>query len=229
MRPRPCRARSRTRRHSGAVLHAGNDQTLSVSFTPTDTTDYTTATKTATINVDKAMPFITWANPADITYGTALSSTQLDATASVPGNFSYTPGAGTLLNAGAGQVLSASFTPTDAMDYTAAAPTSTINVEKATPTLNVSAPGGAYDGTPFAASVTIHGITNSSETALEGVTPILAYYVGSSTSGISLGSTPPTQAGTYTVIASFGGTTDYASTRSAHCLLRSAWVVRQSH
>ena len=97
----------------GAVLHPGNDQTLSVSFTPTDTTDYTTATATATINVDKATPSIAWANPADITYGTALSSTQLDATASVPGNFNYTPGAGTLLNAGAGQVLSASFTPTD--------------------------------------------------------------------------------------------------------------------
>ena len=199
----------------GSVLHAGNDQTLSVSFTPTDTTDYTTATAKATINVDKATPSITWAKPADITYGTALSSAQLDATASVPGSFSYTLGAGTFLNAGAGQVLSASFMPTDTMDYNAAAPTSTINVDKATPTLNVSAPDGAYNGTPFPASVTIDGITNSSETALEGVTPILAYYVGSSTSGISLGSTPPTQPGTYTVVASFGGNTDYTSTRSA--------------
>jgi hypothetical protein len=199
----------------GAVLHAGNDQTVAVSFTPTDTTDDSKATATATINVDKATPSITWANPADITYGTALSSTQLDATASVPGSFSYTPGAGTFLNAGAGQVLSASFTPTDTTDYTTAASTSTINVDKATPTVNVSAPGGAYNGTPFPASVTIDGITNSSETALEGVTPILVYYVGSSTSGISMGSTPPTQPGTYTVVASFAGNTDYASTRSA--------------
>ena len=50
---------------------------------------------------------------------------------------------------------------------------------------------------------------------MEGVTPILAYYVGSSTSGISLGSTPPTQPGTYTVVASFAGNADYASTGSA--------------
>ena len=79
---------------SGTVLHAGTGQTLSVSFTPTDTTDYNTATATATINVDKAMPTITWANPADITYGTALGAIQLDATASVPGTFTYTPALG---------------------------------------------------------------------------------------------------------------------------------------
>ena len=46
-------------------------------------------------------PAITWSNPADITYGTALSGTQLDATASVPGTFVYSPAANTVLNAGA--------------------------------------------------------------------------------------------------------------------------------
>ena len=50
----------------------------------------------------KATPTITWATPADITYGTALSATQLNATASVPGTFVYTPVAGTVLNAGVG-------------------------------------------------------------------------------------------------------------------------------
>ena len=86
----------------GHGLDAGTGQTLSVTFTPTDTTDYTTAAATATINVDKATPTITWSNPADITYGTALSATQLDATASVPGTFTYNPPAGTVLNAGHG-------------------------------------------------------------------------------------------------------------------------------
>ena len=42
-----------------------------------------------------ATPTITWANPADITYGTALGATQLDATASVAGTFAYTLAAGT--------------------------------------------------------------------------------------------------------------------------------------
>ena len=76
---------------SGTVLHAGNNQTLSVTFTPTDTTDYTTATQTTTINVTQATPTITWPTPAAITYGTALGSTQLDATR-CPGTFAYTPG-----------------------------------------------------------------------------------------------------------------------------------------
>ena len=98
---------------AGTVLDAGQGQTLSVTFTPTDTTDYTSVTTTATINVQQATPTITWANPADITYGTPLGATQLDATASVPGTFAYTPAAGTVLKAGAGQVLSVTFTPTD--------------------------------------------------------------------------------------------------------------------
>ena len=110
------------------MLKAGNSQTLSVTFTPTDTADYNTATKTVSINVQKATPTITWANPADLVYGTALGSTQLDATASVPGSFVYTPAAGAVLNLGSGQTLSAAFTPTDATDYAAASKTASINV-----------------------------------------------------------------------------------------------------
>jgi probable HAF family extracellular repeat protein len=52
-------------------------------------------------------PTITWANPTDIVYGMPLSATQLDATASVPGTFTYMPAAGTVLHAGAAQTLSA--------------------------------------------------------------------------------------------------------------------------
>src|SRR5208282_1461961 len=98
----------------GTILAAGNNQTLSVLFTPTDTTDYTTASATATINVLQATPTISWANPGNIVYGTALSTTQLDASASVPGTFVYSPAAGTILGAGTGQTLSVAFTPTDA-------------------------------------------------------------------------------------------------------------------
>ena len=75
------------------------------------------------INVLKATPVITWATPADITYGTALSATQLNATANTPGTFVYTPVAGTVLNAGAGQTLSVTFTPTDAANFTTATKT----------------------------------------------------------------------------------------------------------
>ena len=45
---------------AGTVLAVGNNQTLSVSFTPTDTTDFTSATATATINVTAATPSATF-------------------------------------------------------------------------------------------------------------------------------------------------------------------------
>jgi hypothetical protein len=83
----------------GVILNAGT-QTLSVTFTPTDTTDYTTVTQTVSLTVTKASPVIIWNNPAAITYGAALSTIQLNATATVGGSFAYTPAAGTILNAG---------------------------------------------------------------------------------------------------------------------------------
>lgn len=93
------------------------------------------------ITVNKATPVITWANPAPIIYGTPLSSTQLNASASVPGTLVYTPAAGTVLNTGANQTLSVNFTPTDAVNYNAVTGTNVlITVNKATPVVNWSTP-----------------------------------------------------------------------------------------
>src|SRR5207237_696685 len=129
------------------VLNAGAGQTLSVSFTPTDAANYTTASKTVNITVLKATPVITWATPTDITYGTALSTTQLNASASMPGTFVYTPAAATVLNAGSAQTLSVAFTPTDAANYTTETKTVSINVLKATPVITWSTPADIIYGT----------------------------------------------------------------------------------
>src|SRR5205814_1093950 len=137
---------------AGVVLNAGTAQTLSVAFTPTDSANYTTASKTVSINVLKATPTITWPTPADITYGTALSATQLNATASVPGTLVYTPAAGAVLNAGAAQTLSVAFTPTDAANYTATSKTVSINVLKATPVVTWSTPSDIIYGTALSAT-----------------------------------------------------------------------------
>jgi hypothetical protein len=172
-----------------------------------------------TLTVNRATPTLTWPNPADIAYGTPLPSTLLDATASIAGSFTYTPAAGTVLKAGAGQTLSVSFKPTDRTDYATATATATITVTRATPALTVSASGGTYDGTPFPATVAIAGgipgLDNTPAASLEDTTPILTCYEGVGTSGTSLGPTPPTAAGTYTVVARFPGSTDYAPTQSA--------------
>jgi hypothetical protein len=66
----------------GAVLSAGQSQTLRVTFTPTDTADFTGASGSTTLNVDPATPTLSWPAPAAIVSGTALDGTQLDATAS---------------------------------------------------------------------------------------------------------------------------------------------------
>ncbi|MBT0895792.1 hypothetical protein KI811_18490, partial [Geobacter hydrogenophilus] len=74
---------------------------------PTDAATYTTATKSVTLTVNKATPTITWAAPSAVYVGSTLSSTQLNATASVAGTFTYTPASGTVLNTVGTQTLSA--------------------------------------------------------------------------------------------------------------------------
>ena len=93
----------------------------------------------------------------------------------------------------------------------------TLTIIPAKPTISVSAPGGTFDTSPFAATVTLSGAGNDIRPAatLENVSPELTYYVGSGTSGTDLGSTPPSAPGTYTVIAAFPGSTDYAATQSS--------------
>ncbi len=78
---------------AGTLLSAG-DQTLSTTFTPTDAADYTTATASVPLTVNRATPTLTWMTPAPITYGTLLSAAQLNATANVAGTFVLHPGCG---------------------------------------------------------------------------------------------------------------------------------------
>jgi uncharacterized repeat protein (TIGR02543 family) len=91
------------------VLAVGK-HTLKVTFVPTDP-KFETIETTVEIEV-LAKARVTWANPASIQEGTALSGTQLNATASVPGIFTYVPAAGTMLAPGK-YTLRVTFTPTD--------------------------------------------------------------------------------------------------------------------
>ena len=139
---------------SGAVLTAGS-QTLSVTFTPTDTNDYTNATTTVQLTVNQATPSITWAQPAPIAYGTALSGTELNASSAVAGTFAYTPAASTVLSAGP-QTLSVVFTPTDTTDYTTANASVNITVDQQA-SLTAPANGSVLSGSSAAFSWTVGG------------------------------------------------------------------------
>jgi hypothetical protein len=108
---------------------------------------------------NKTTPIITWATPVAITYGTALSSTQLNATASVAGSFVYTPASGTVPTAGT-NTLSVNFTPADTTNYYTASGNVQLTVNKVTPTVSVW---------PMASTIT-SGQTLASSTLTGGCT-----------------------------------------------------------
>ena len=124
-------------------------------------------------------PVITWANPASIVYGTSLGAAQLNATASVAGAFVYTPPAGTVLNVGAGQALSVTFTPTDATNYTTATRTVLIDVVVSTgpPVITDVTPASGAIGSGV--TVTGSGFTGTTTVTFHGVSA--AYTVVSDT------------------------------------------------
>ena len=88
---------------------------------------YNASATTSVLTLNKSTPTISWATPAAITYGTLLSATQLDATASVQGTFLYSPAAGTMPAAGT-DTLSVTFTPSDSGDYSTAMASVSLSV-----------------------------------------------------------------------------------------------------
>ena len=190
---------------SGTVLNAGANQTLSVTFTPTDTTDFTTATGSVSLTVNKATPMVNWATPAAITYGTALGSTQLNATNSfngvaLAGTFAYTPASGTVLNAGANQTLSVTFTPTDTTDFTTATGSVSLTVNKATPSITWATPAAITYGTALS-STQLNATASYNGATLAGTFAYLPV------SGTVLGAGSQTLSATFTPT----DTTDYAT------------------
>ena len=145
---------------AGTVLGVGQ-HTLQVDFTPTDAANYTNVSQNVSINVTSATPTITWSNPDDIAYGTPLSSTQLNASASVDGNLVYTPTNGTMLSAGQ-HTLQAEFIPEDTTNYTNASANVTMNVTQATSEITWDNPadivyGTALNGAQLNATASVNG------------------------------------------------------------------------
>jgi sugar lactone lactonase YvrE len=188
-------------------VHTFTDVILRTAGSPTVTaTDTATGsiTGTATVTVDKATPVITWDNAADIPYGTPLGPTQLDATADVPGTFTYTPAAGTVLHAGANQVLSVLFTPTDPSAFSAPSFSKQVTITVDPAPLTVSADATRWYGRPDSTTTVIghySGLVNGDTEATIGGPPGF-------TDSATLGSPP----GTYSLTPAGLTTTDYTIT-----------------
>ena len=141
---------------------------ISATFTSSDG-EFTAGSSAAiTVTVDSGSsgtitPTINWTNPANIVYGTPLSGTQLDATATnptgnvtVPGTFAYTPPAGTVLPVGTVN-LSVTFTPADPTTFSTQTATVTLTITPAPVTATAGSYSGTFDGnshSPSACAVT---------------------------------------------------------------------------
>jgi uncharacterized repeat protein (TIGR01451 family) len=134
--------------------------------------------------LQRALPVITWNNPADIVYGTALGATQLNATANVPGAFTYTPAAGTVLSKGAHN-LHADFAPTDTANYDPASKDVSINVLSAVLNVSMTAdrnPAPLEQNFNYNATITNTGDASATNTVLTDVLPVGVTFTASSPS-----------------------------------------------
>jgi hypothetical protein len=121
-------------------------------------------------------PPVSWATPANIVYGTPLSGAQLDASSTLPGTFTYSPAAGTILGTGK-QTLTATFTPTDAIDYTTATASVTLTVVPGTPMITITSSANPIFST---AAVTF---TASLPSYASSETGTMTFYAGSTAIG----------------------------------------------
>lgn len=180
---------------AGTVLNAGAAHVLTARFTPADANYSADGIVNTLIDVAKAAPVLNWSQPGAIAYGTALGSTQLNATANVPGTFTYSPAAGTALNAGASQTLTATFTAADSANYNGGSLTATIDVSKATATVTATGGTFTYDGQPHHATGSVTGINGVS--------------IGTPSFTYNGSAEPPVNAGSHAVVASFAGDGNY--------------------
>jgi hypothetical protein len=109
--------------------------TLKASWAADDV--YKAATATQKTTGEKASTSVTWATPSAITWGTALSAAQLNASGSVPGATTYSPASGKVLTAGT-QTLNVTFKPTATSDYSDSTASVQLVVSQATTTTAIT-------------------------------------------------------------------------------------------
>jgi Bacterial Ig-like domain (group 3) len=99
-------------------------------------------------------------------------------------------------------------------DYASGSALANFAVQSVTPEVSVADDDGGYTGAAFAATASVAGLDGQPGPSLEGVSPSLSYYAGTYTSvgqlaGVDPLAVAPIQVGSYTVLATFAGSTDY--------------------
>ena len=202
---------------------ASSVYTGSISITSTETlsaiafaTGYTqSSVVTAVYTIKPAqLPPITWPAPASITFGTPLSSSQLNASTTVPGTFSYSPAAGATLTGGQ-HTLTATFTPSDTSQYAVTTATVTLTVAQATPAIAWAIPPASANPIFVSNSVTFTVQVSSSAGTPTGT---VIFYDGdvllgqaSVSSGSASYTTSSLVVGAHSISASYSGDTNFTA------------------
>jgi len=144
-------------------------------------------------------PVITWTAPANVVYGATLSSAQLNATANVPGTFTYAPALGAVLPAGSGQSLTAVFTPADPTSYRGATNSVSITVLPAPLSITAVSQSKVYGAVLPALTASYAGFVNGDTPVKLTVAPAL-----------STTATSSSQAGSYPITVNSAVSPNYA-------------------
>ncbi|HEY6166678.1 MAG TPA: MBG domain-containing protein, partial [Verrucomicrobiae bacterium] len=115
------------------------------------------------LTVGLTPPTVTWTPASPIVYGTPLTTNQLNATASVPGTFDYTPPAGTVRNVGTAP-LTVVFAPTDTNNYSSVMASASLTVLPAALSVNADNLTRVFGQTNAPLTYTLTGFVNGDTT-----------------------------------------------------------------
>jgi hypothetical protein len=127
------------------VALAAGSHVLTATYVPNLTVPSPLSSTPVTVLVSQGTPTVTWPTPASIVSGTPLGSNQLDATANVPGTFTYNPPSGTVLPVGV-QALTVTFAPNDSADYVSTQKSVNITISLPPPIVTFQGPSTSASG-----------------------------------------------------------------------------------
>ncbi len=209
---------------SGAPSAAG---TYTVAAAFAGSTDYLAGSSNVTFTIARATPTLNLSDVGGTYSGSPFAATDSVAGVSGPAGatlegvgltiayYSGSTATGTPLSGA--PVAAGTYTVTAAFagstDYLSGSSPVTFTIARASPTLNLGDAERTYNGSPFATTDSVAGVSGPSGSTLEGVGLAITYYAGNTATGTPLGGAP-SAAGTFTVAATFAGSTDYLARSS---------------
>ena len=216
---------------NATVLGGSGHDVVNLTVNSDGSVEHVTATGNVSIPAFTPTTLAVTASATTLTYGQSLTLTATASTSTLSGSVDFfdvttgndlgtatlTAGVATLtlhtLPAGTHAITATYIAGATAPAALLASQPATVVVAKATPTVSLIAPGGGYTSSPIAATATISPSDAGISATLEDRGISLDYRLldGSGDLLADLGAQPPIPQGSYSVIATFGGSADYTA------------------